>query len=363
MPPLDAAAWMARALALAERGRGRTTPNPLVGAVVVDPDGIVVGQGAHLQAGGPHAEVWALEAAGARARGATLYCTLEPCCHTGRTGPCVERIAAAGIGRVVTAIEDPNPRVAGGGHAWLRARGIAVETGVHAERARRQNAPFLTWMTQRRPWIIHKTTVSSDGHVAALGRAVALSGSVTNRWMHRQRAWVDAVMVGADTVLVDDPGLTARGAFRYRPLTRVVVDWRGRVSPAARLFATREAGPVIMVGLASVPEERQAAWAAAGAEVWTLPDRNVAAVMAALGERDIQSLLVEGGPTLQQAMIEAGCIDAVEWVQTPALVPSGVAAAEGLRTWRERGGWCRLRQLGPDVLAEGTWSGRVHGID
>lgn len=355
MDARDAAAWMARAAAVAERGRGRTAPNPLVGAVVVSPEGTVLGQGAHLQAGGPHAEVWALEAAGTQARGATLYCTLEPCCHTGRTGPCVERIAAAGIARVVTAVEDPNPRVAGGGHAWLRARGIAVETGVGAAQARRQNAPFFRWVTRGRPWIIHKTTVSAEGHVAAEGRSVALSGDDTNRWMHRQRAWVDAVMVGAETVLVDDPALTARGAYRYRPLTRVIVDWRGRVPATARVFATPEAGPVIMVGLDTVPQARRQAWMAAGAEVLTWPGRDLPAVMDALGARGVQSLLVEGGPRLQQALIEAWCVDAVEWVQTETTVPNGVVAADGLRRWREGPGPCRFHRWGTDVMAEGLW--------
>jgi len=231
------AAWMARALALAERGRGRTAPNPLVGAVVVSPDGVVVGQGAHLAAGGPHAEVVALEAAGEQSRGATLYCTLEPCCHVGRTGPCVERIAAAGVTRVVTAVEDPNPLVNGQGHAWLRARGIAVETGVQRDAGERQIAPFLTWMRHKRPWTVLKTATSSDGFVGEHGRPTRLSGEVADRWMHRQRAWIDAIAVGATTVIVDDPFLTARGPVRARPLTRVIVDWRGRTPAGARVWS------------------------------------------------------------------------------------------------------------------------------
>lgn len=355
MVPADAAAWMARAAALAERGRGRTTPNPLVGAVVVSPDGVVLGQGAHLKAGEPHAEVFALRAAGALAKGATLYCTLEPCCHTGRTGPCVEQIAAAGITRVITAVEDPNPRVAGGGRAWLRAHGIEVHTGVGAARARRQNAPFFSWVTRRRPWVIQKTTVSIEGHVSRPGETVALSGDVANRWMHRQRAWVDALMVGSETVLVDDPSLTARGAFRYRPLTRVVVDWRGRVPASARVFATTAAGPLIMVGLESVSRSRQVDWAAAGADVVLLPERDLPAVLHVLGARDLQSVLVEGGPRLQQAMIAAGCVDAVEWVETRTSLPEGVPAAEGLLRWRRDGGPCRTHHWGADVMLEGLW--------
>ena len=159
------ARFMERALFLAERGRGTTSPNPVVGAVVVSDDGVVVGQGAHLRAGGPHAEVVALEMAGSRARGATLYCTLEPCSHTGRTGPCVERIVPAGIRRVVAAMGDPNPRVSGAGFARLRAEGVEVDVGVGEVEARRRNAAFVTWITKGRPLVTLKTAVSADGFV------------------------------------------------------------------------------------------------------------------------------------------------------------------------------------------------------
>lgn len=347
---------MARAIALAERGRGRTTPNPLVGAVVVTAGGVVAGQGAHLAAGGPHAEVVALDAAGAAARGATLYCTLEPCRHVGRTGPCTDRILHAGIARVVTAIEDPNPLVAGAGHALLREAGLDVITGIGADAVRQQMAPFLTWVTGHRPWTLVKTAVSADGFVGAAGPSpLRLTSLATDRWMHRQRAWVDAIAVGSETVLADDPWLTARGAWRARPLTRVVIDWRGRVPPTARVYSTLSAGPVIMVGLSGVPREHVASLRAIGVEPQLLPARDLAALGRALAEREIQSLLIEGGPRLQQAWLDAGLVDAVQYVRTPARLGTGVPAAPALQAWMGRG-LGRATTLGEDVLVEGTWS-------
>ncbi len=253
---------MARALFWAARGRGRTSPNPVVGAVVVSPDGVVLGQGAHLQAGGPHAEVHALEAAGARAKGATLYCTLEPCCHAGRTGPCVERVVAAGIARVVAAVEDPNPLVAGKGLAFLREHGVRVETGVGGRCAARQNESFFTWIRRGRPFVILKAAVSSDGFVGRPDRRVRLTGPEADRWFHRQRAEIDALAVGAGTVLVDDPLLTPREVYRHRPLTRVLFDWRARLDAAARVFSTLEAGPIIMIVGEAAARTREAHLAA-----------------------------------------------------------------------------------------------------
>lgn len=351
MTTADHAAWMTRALFVAERGRGRTNPNPLVGAVVVSPDGVVVAQGAHLMAGGPHAEVHALRDAGEAARGATLYCTLEPCCHIGRTGPCTERIIAAGIRRVVTAMEDPNPRVSGGGHSQLRGAGIEVITGVMEDDAARHNAPFLTWITHDRPWTVVKTAVSRNGRVGPF----RITSPITDRWMHRQRAWIDAIAVGADTVLADDPELTARGAWRPRPLTRVIVDWRGRVPANAAVYSTLSAGPVIMVGLDTVPATHRAALRSRGVDVELFESRHLAAVAAFLADRSVQSLLVEGGPTLQQAWIEAGPVDAVQYVQTSTVLGDGVPVAPALARWvADR---TPTRMSGPDSVIEGVWEG------
>jgi diaminohydroxyphosphoribosylaminopyrimidine deaminase/5-amino-6-(5-phosphoribosylamino)uracil reductase len=353
---------MARALVLAERGRGTTGPNPLVGAVVVDRLGRIIASGAHLEAGGPHAEVVALDAAGAAAAGGTLYCTLEPCCHHGRTGPCVERILEAGIARVVSAIEDPNPQVAGGGHAWLRRHGIDVDLGIAAEAARWQNAPFLTWITQQRPWTVLKTTVSADGFVAGPDRApVKLSGADADRWMHRQRAWLDAIAVGAGTVLADDPQLTARGAWRRRPLTRVVIDWRGRVPASARVYSTLSAGPVIMVGLSTVAAGHLDVLRTAGVEVEVFEARDLTALGRRLAARGVQSLLVEGGPELQEAWCHSAPVDHVQWLRTPQRLTHGIAASAALVAWaaRARSGL----PLGADELFEGAWTTDVHGAD
>jgi diaminohydroxyphosphoribosylaminopyrimidine deaminase/5-amino-6-(5-phosphoribosylamino)uracil reductase len=342
---------MDRALFWAERGRGRTSPNPIVGAVVVDADGRVVGQGAHMQAGGPHAEVHALAAAGARAAGATLYCTLEPCCHVGRTGPCVERILEAGIRTVVAALRDPNPRVAGKGFAFLREHGVEVRTGTGARAAADQNRPFFTWIQHHRPYVIAKTAVSADGFVGRPGARVKLTGDEADRWFHRQRAEIDAIAVGAGTVVADDPWLTARLVYRVRPLARVVFDWRLRIPPAARVLSTLSAGPGIMITTRAAAEQHAPkvdALMAQGVEVERLDTRDLAAGLARLAARGILSLLVEGGPALQAALADAGLIDRVQCVRTPHVLGDGVEAAAFVR----RLDWTNAKPLGADALIE-----------
>lgn len=321
---------MARALALAERGRGQTSPNPMVGAVVVDPEGVVVGRGAHRAAGGPHAEIHALEDAGDRARGATLYCTLEPCCHTGRTGPCAPEIVEAGIARCVVATEDPNPLVAGGGIAHLRERGVEVAVGVGRAEAERLNRPFFTRITRQRPFVIMKVATSLDGRIAARrGVRTALTSAAANRLIHRQRAEVDAIAVGSETVIVDDPLLTARGAYRSRPLTRVIFDRRLRTPPRARVLSTLDAGPVIIMGTPSAADsepDRVRALAAAGARVELLPQpATIRTALELLAFEGISSLVVEGGAALHGAFWTAGLVDGVDIYITPrALGQSGV---------------------------------------
>lgn len=347
---------MQRALLLAARGRGSTSPNPMVGAVVVDPDGVVVGSGFHEIAGGPHAEVVALHAAGARARAATLYCTLEPCCHTGRTGPCTTRIAAAGIARVVAALRDPNPLVAGGGFEALRRSGVQVLDGVCAEAAARLNAPFLSWIKSGRPYVIAKVAVSSDGRVAAApGIRTAMTSAAANRRVHRDRAEVDAIAVGAGTVLIDDPLLTARGAWRRRPLVRVIFDRRLRTPPSARVFSTSPAGPVIIVSTAdaiAADPGRARALERAGAEIEAASATDLEQVLVQLGRRGITSLLVEGGPALQRAFARARLVDAWHVYVAPA-----VLGRDGVR-WLDVAELAlplppsRVRTLGADVRVE-----------
>jgi diaminohydroxyphosphoribosylaminopyrimidine deaminase/5-amino-6-(5-phosphoribosylamino)uracil reductase len=315
---------MARALRLAARGRGRTSPNPMVGATVVTSDGTIVGDGWHQRAGTPHAEVHALDHAGDKAAGATLVCTLEPCCHHGRTGPCVDRIIAAGISHVVAATEDPNPLVAGGGFRRLRDAGIRVTIGVGADAARRLNRAFMTAVQDRRPWVILKAATSVDGMIApAPGRRMQITSPASMNLVQRLRAEVDAIAVGSETVLVDDPLLTVRDVYRERPLLRAVFDRRLRTPPAARLFGTAAQGPVVVLGSAATAHSDAArVLETAGARVESMGETVESGLrrLAALG---VQSVLLEGGPRLQHAAWEAGMIDEVRLFVAPE--PLGLA--------------------------------------
>jgi diaminohydroxyphosphoribosylaminopyrimidine deaminase / 5-amino-6-(5-phosphoribosylamino)uracil reductase len=325
---------MRRALEQARRGLGRTTPNPVVGACVVTDEGVVVGDGAHERAGEPHAEVHALNEAGERARGATLYCTLEPCSHTGRTGPCTERIIAAGITRVVAAMEDPFPLVSGRGFATLRAHGIEVNEGVEREAALRLNQPFLTAVREGRPFVIVKAAASIDGRIAKRpGVRTPLTSAEANRRVQYLRAQVDAVAVGSETLLVDDPLLTVRDVYRERPLTRVVFDRRRRTSPTARIFSTVADGPVLVVGS---------------------PGEDLTSMLRQLAREGIHSVLLEGGAHIHAAAWDEDVVDYVQLYVTPvALGPEGVPVFGG-RPWSlssliEP----KVELLGPDTLIEG----------
>ncbi len=360
---MDDAAFMDRALFLAGRARGLTTPNPLVGAVVVTPDGIVAGAGFHECAGGPHAEVVALRDAGPAARGATLYCTLEPCNHVGRTPPCVDGILEAGITRVVAAVGDPNAQVRGGGFRRLRDAGVRVDVGEGEEAARRINRPFFSAVRRGRPYVVVKAVTSLDGRIAAsAGVRTALSSAAANRRSQLLRAEVDAIAVGSGTLLVDDPLLTARDVYRARPLTRVIFDRRLRVQPSARVFATADAGPVIVATSAAAMERERARvrdLEAAGATLLPVPD-DLGGALTCLAPGGIHSLLVEGGPALHAALWRAGLVDALWLVVTPrALGPAGVPWVN-----RSQVPWSSLRRIsvrpcGDDVCIEAD----VHWTD
>jgi diaminohydroxyphosphoribosylaminopyrimidine deaminase/5-amino-6-(5-phosphoribosylamino)uracil reductase len=359
---MDDVYYMRKAIALAERGRGTTSPNPLVGALIVDRDGIIVGRGAHLVAGGPHAEVIALQDAGDRARGATLYCTLEPCSHTGRTGPCAPLVTAAGIARAVIAIEDPNPLVNGRGLAHLRDRGVDVTVGVERERAAEQNAVFLTSVRRTRPYVILKAALSADGKLsAAPGVRTYLTGPAANRRIHRQRAEVDAIAVGSGTLLADDPLLTARGAYRNRSLTRIVFDRRLRTPPSARVLSTLAAGPVIIISTTAACADKgaeAAALTAAGARVLAAPEPGLANALTALHESGITSIVLEGGAALHRAALDEGLVDAVSLYIAPRLLgPSAVDWIGGGRLSWESLHKRHATWLDDVVLVEGY----VHG--
>jgi len=352
------------ALALAERGRGRTSPNPLVGALIISPEGVTVGAGFHERAGEPHAEIHALRAAGARARGATLYCTLEPCCHTGRTGPCAVAVADAGVARVVAANEDPNPLVAGGGFRYLRERGIAVTVGTRAAEARQLNEVFETNMRLRRPFVTLKVAMSLDGRIAAAtGVRTPLTSEAANRHAQRFRGEVDAIAVGSETMLVDDPLLTARDVYRERPLARVVFDSRLRTPAASRMFATLDQGPVFVMTTERARSEqaaRAAALADAGATLVTAAPHDMGDALRALLRAGVTSLLLEGGAQVHRAAWEADVVDRVRCYVAPR------ALGQGGLDWAMPPGFSlaglsdvRARALGPDVLLEAD----VHRLD
>ena len=353
--------YMDRALFLAARGRGRTRPNPMVGAVVVAPDGVVVGQGFHERAGKSHAEVQALGMAGARARGATLYCTLEPCCHQGRTGPCAPRIVEAGIARVVAATVDPNPVVEGRGFGYLRSQGVNVEVGLRASAAVRLNQPFFTLTREGRPFVILKVATSLDGCIArARGERTELTSATANRHAHSVRAEVDAIGIGIGTILCDDPLLTARGVYREGPLVRVIFDRRLRTPPSARVLSTRDAGPVIIVTetAAAARREVRTPLEDLGAEIEVTPDGSFGAALERLAARHVGSLLLEGGAALHAGAWDEGLVDYVRLYVTPHIMgPDGLKLLDGRRFSSAALVEQHVEPLGPDVLIEGY----VHG--
>ncbi|MHB1705695.1 MAG: bifunctional diaminohydroxyphosphoribosylaminopyrimidine deaminase/5-amino-6-(5-phosphoribosylamino)uracil reductase RibD [Acidithiobacillus sp.] len=307
--------FMALALALAERGLWNTDPNPRVGAVVVQ-DGAVVGQGWHRQAGGPHAEVFALAEAGDQAQGATVYLTLEPCSHHGRTPPCADALIAAGVGRVVVALRDPNPLVAGQGLERLRAAGVAVTEGVLAEAAAALNPGFLQRMTRGMPWVRLKQAMSLDGRVAlANGVSQWLTGEAARADVQRERARASAIVVGVGTVLRDDPRLAPRlGEDLQRYPVKVVLDSRLRTPSTARLFQTP--GTVWICHGPQAPEDNMRPLQAAGATLLAAPPAaeglDLLAVLRILAAREINECLVEAGPTLAGALLAAGLVS--EWL-------------------------------------------------
>ena len=318
------AGYMARALELARLGLATTDPNPRVGCVIVA-GGRVVGEGWHRRAGGPHAEAFALQAAGADARGATAYVTLEPCSHHGRTPPCADALVAAGIRRVVYAMRDPNPRVDGGGIARLEAAGIAVAGGVLEREALELNPGFVSRMTRGRPWVAVKLAASLDGGTALPGgESRWITGEAAREDVQRLRARASAVMTGSGTVIADDPRLDVRLPGTERQPLRVVLDSRLRTPPAARILAP----PGQALILCSVEEPaRAAALRAAGAEVQAVGASDggvdLESALAALADRQVNELLVECGAGLAGALLAAGLADELLLYLAPTLLGRG----------------------------------------
>jgi diaminohydroxyphosphoribosylaminopyrimidine deaminase/5-amino-6-(5-phosphoribosylamino)uracil reductase len=347
---------MRRALFHAARAAGVTTPNPMVGAVVVSKEGIVVGQGRHPRAGEPHAEVFALDQAGPLARGGTLYVTLEPCCHYGRTAPCTTRVVSSGVARVVVAMKDPNPLVNGKGIAELQAAGIQVDVGLLEDEARRLNRAFVTVQTLGRPEVIVKAASSADGFIAARpGERTPITAAAANRKAQRLRAVVDAVAVGSGTVLADDPLLTVRDSARVRPLVRAVFDRRLRMPPTARLLSTLPDGPVIILTSTRAmtrAADRVEALRAAGATVVPSGD-DIAGALRALLAFDVGAVLVEGGSVIHQTLFESGLVDTVHLIVSSKRLGSGGVPLFGTGVVGVPGLAPRtVTQLGPDCWME-----------
>jgi len=314
---------MRRAIELALKGRGRTRPNPLVGAVLVK-NGRVVGEGYHRKAGGPHAEIHALRQAGERARGAELFINLEPCCHHGRTPPCTGALIGAGVRRVVVGQRDPNPRVAGRGLRALRRAGMEVFCGVLEEESREINRAFAKYIVSGRPWTVLKLAMSLDGRIATCkGQSRWITGARARRLVHEMRAGADAVLVGTGTVLADDPRLTARlpGRKPYAPI-RVILDRRGRVPLEAKVFD--EAGEVILAAGPRFPRARKARLEKSGVQILPIAEKrgglDLDQLMVELGRREITSLLAEGGGELAASLLAAGVVDRVVMFVAPLII-------------------------------------------
>jgi diaminohydroxyphosphoribosylaminopyrimidine deaminase/5-amino-6-(5-phosphoribosylamino)uracil reductase len=330
------ARFMALALALGRRGLGRTWPNPAVGAVVVK-DGVIIGRGWTQPGGRPHAETEALARAGAAARGATLYTTLEPCSHYGRTPPCVDAIAAAGIARVISALVDPNPEVAGAGHWRLAEQGIVVEIGLGADEARRAHAGHIRRVQDGRPQVLLKLAVSADEKAGLAGRRpVAITGAGVRNRVHLMRAMSDAVLTGIGTAFADDPLLTCRlPGMADRSPVRVVLDGTSRLPLTSRLVGTAKATPLWVVTRETAPGESEQALTARGAQVLRIggggDKLDLAAALKRLAERGITRLMVEAGPILAAAFVRADLVDEAALLRGPALIgPDGIDALDGL---------------------------------
>ena len=367
---------MQRALALARRAKGRTSPNPAVGAVVVR-DNRIVGTGWTQPAGQDHAEVMALRAAGAAASGAALYVTLEPCHLWGRTPPCTDAIGAAGVANVHVATLDPNPRESGQGVATLRSAGIRVAVGEEREGARALNADYARLVTGQRPWIVAKYAMSLDGKIATrTGASRYLTGSTARADVHRLRDEVDAILVGVNTVLQDNPQLTTRlsaeelGREPHHPW-RLVLDGKARTPPDSRLLDPALPGRTTLCITAAAPAARVAALRAQGADLITLPGDadgrlDLAVLAAELGSRGVMSLLVEGGATVHSAFLDAGLVDRVTVYVAPLLIGGvdapGPVGGIGVSRLSEaiRPAALHIERLGDDVklttdLATAEW--------
>jgi diaminohydroxyphosphoribosylaminopyrimidine deaminase/5-amino-6-(5-phosphoribosylamino)uracil reductase len=359
--PATDTAFMRAALGLARRGLGTVAPNPSVGCIVVQ-NGQIVGRGWTQPGGRPHGETEALRRAGAAARGATAYVSLEPCNHYGKTPPCTEALIAAGVERVVVACEDPDPRVSGSGIRRLREAGIAVEVGLCADEARDLNEGFFRRIIDGRPMVTLKFATSLDGRIAVhTGESQWITGEAARTWSHGLRARYDAIMVGLNTALADDPELTCRlPGLNQRSPVRVVVDSRLRLPLTSRLVRTARSVSTLLIALQGADRMRSRAFQDCGVEVIEVPaDQagtiDVVAAAQALGERGITRLMVEGGAHLSASLLQRRLVDRIEWFRAPRLIGGdGIPAlvSFGVDRLSDTADFIRIavRQVGDDVM-------------
>ncbi len=366
--------WMA--LDLARQGRGRTSPNPLVGAVVVQ-DTEVVGTGYHQAAGSPHAEIIALKKAGENAKGATLYVNIEPCSHHGRTGPCAEAIIKAGIGRVVAAMQDPNPLVSGRGFDRLREAGVKIKEGVLEEKARRLNEAFIKYISTGLPFVGIKVAMSLDGKIGTMtGESHWITGEKARQFVHRLRDQSDVIMVGIETVLKDNPRLTTRvEGGEGKDSVRVIVDSTARLPIDARVVESGSQAGTILAVTEQAPPDKCRALKDRGVEILTLPALqgrvDVTALMKELGRRELTTVLVEGGGTLNYSLLEQSLVDKLFIFIAPLIIggaksPTAFAGA-GIESLKKA--WAvediEMKQFDRDLLLIGyplPASKRVEGM-
>ncbi len=352
---------MRRALALARRGEGRVEPNPMVGCVIVR-GGRIIGEGYHDRFGGPHAEVHALRSIGGTARGSTVYVTLEPCCHFGKTPPCTDALITAGVRRVVAATCDPFPRMRGQGAAILRRAGIDVRLGVCEAEALELMGPYLKLQCRRQPWVILKWAQSLDGKIATrTGDSKWISGERARRWVHRLRGRVDAIVVGIHTVLADDPDLTCRDAPARRVATRIVIDPRLRLPLSSRLVRTARRVPTLAVAKAKAASaSRRQALQRAGVEVLEVAGTprglHLDRLLRELAARGMANVLVEGGGRTAGALYDAGLVDEAFVFVSPRLIGGqeapGPLGGTGARRMADvaRPRTLHVRDIGGDYL-------------
>lgn len=354
---------MTHALRLAARGLGRTWPNPAVGCVIVQ-QGVIVGRGWTQPGGRPHAEVMALRQAGEAARGATAYVTLEPCAHHGKTGPCAEALIAAGVARVVSALQDPDPRVSGKGHAMLRAAGIALTENLLQAEATRANVGFLKRVSQGLPFVTLKLATTLDGRIAtATGESRWITGPASRRAVHTMRLSHDAVLIGSGTARADDPDLTVRELGASHQPIRIVMDSRLGHSPHSRLGQTAKTSPVWLLHGADAPQENRDAWAGQGATLLEIASENghisPRTALQTLAAQGLTRIFCEGGGTLAAALIRAHLVDDLALFTAGALIgadgqPS--LAALNLQALKDapRLTLCETKTIGPDAYS--LWS-------